>query len=161
MVRPTIEVAMRTLYGDKVPVRRHHWDSGLQVVLPEFEDDVPELLLPEDARVIFAPTRDDILMEDWERVDGKPFTRDNSPGGLYRAMLYLHATGNPVRALDWAPASYVRLTSSFDGSMIIHFEEEGAESETQYIPTRWDYLTELWTVYRKGGRDVGTGKNHG
>lgn len=150
MVRPTIEVAMRTLYGEKVSVRRKMWDSEVRLVLPDFKDDSPELLLPEGTRVIFTPTRDDLLMEDWERVDGKPFTTDNSPGGFFRAMMYLYATGNPVRVYDWASGSYVRVPSSMDESVMIHFEEEGAESEAQYIPTRWDYLTELWTIYRKG-----------
>ena len=150
MVRPTIEVAMRTLYVENASVRRKVWEPGVYAVLPDFKDDSPELRLPDDTRVIFTPTRDDTLMEDWERVDGKPFTTDNSPGGFFRAMMYLYATGNPVRVMDWSSESCVRVPSSMNESVMIHFEEEGAESEAQYIPTRWDYLTELWTIYRKG-----------
>ena len=147
---------MRTLYAEKALVRRRSWEDGLIVCSPVFKDDSPELILPDGAKRVFVPTRDDLLCEDWERVDGTPFTADISPGGFFRAMLYLHAKGNPVRVLDWASSTYVYVQQAFEGKTLIHFEEEGAESDSVFIPTRWDYLTELWTVYRKESRDVST-----
>lgn len=143
MTGSSLESALKTLYKDKVCVRRNSWDDGIYVRPNDFRYNAPVYVDGGPER-LFVPTIKDFLTMDWERVDGEPLPDRDDSNGIYRAVMYMFVTFKPARILGWYPDTRVYI----DGSKIkMVFISDGAELTCDYIPAREDYLSNEWVPY--------------
>lgn len=91
---------------------------------------------------LFIPTRTDYLMDDWECSTAFP---GDSVRTLYRAMIYMYATGGAVRRRSWSDLTSVVPGYFTDPVPRIRYPREGVECEEAFIPTRGDWLASDWT----------------
>lgn len=137
----SIEQAIKSLYSSGKPVRRLAWPEGKSVCLPDFHYYDPVM---QDGSA-FQPSQYDLLSEDWVTVNGSSMVvKENHKNGFYAAMKHIYATGNPVTIDIWDKNTWVYMSEGISGVLYIHYLEDGMPFSSKYIPSRDDYLSDMW-----------------